>query len=135
MHRETYKQTISTHKHNYRKFIFDRHKNFYVRTDGSDSNDGSANTAAGAFRTIQKALNYVATNYNVDRFVTVINIASGLYEERVTLPKYNSTTGYTRLQGAGMGLTRLAYTDQHVMNNVVSAGTFNIHDMSIELVS
>jgi hypothetical protein len=35
-------------------------KTWYVRTDGSDANDGSANDAAHAFRTIQGAINYIA---------------------------------------------------------------------------
>lgn len=35
----------------------------WIRTDGSDNNDGSANTAANAFKTIQGCWDYIANRY------------------------------------------------------------------------
>ncbi|MBY9079055.1 hypothetical protein KIH86_21815 [Paenibacillus sp. HN-1] len=55
---------------------------YYVRTDGSDSNNGLANTAAGAFKTIGKAIAKLppVVNHSV-----VINVASGTYNEDLSL--------------------------------------------------
>lgn len=62
-------------------------RNYYVRTDGSDSNNGLANTSGGAFLTIQKAVDVAcaidASTQNVN-----INIATGTYTGTVTLKKY-----------------------------------------------
>jgi hypothetical protein len=60
-------------------------RTYYVRTDGSDSNTGLADTAGGAFLTIQKAVNTVQSldlNNDVDVQVT-IQIADGTYTENV----------------------------------------------------
>lgn len=48
---------------------------YYVRTDGSDTNNGLANTAAGAFRTIQKAINTVAAS-DIGIFNVIIQVVS-----------------------------------------------------------
>lgn len=53
-------------------------RSYFVRTDGSDSNDGLANTAGGAFLTIQKALDTVTT-LSIGSFNVTINVADGTY--------------------------------------------------------
>ncbi|MEC0171604.1 hypothetical protein, partial [Paenibacillus graminis] len=55
---------------------------YYVRTDGNDANNGLANTAAGAFKTINKAVSMIPTV--VDHTVS-INVAAGTYSETVNV--------------------------------------------------
>lgn len=52
----------------------------WVRTDGSDTNDGSANTAAGAFATINAAVAYASSRFNLaGRTLTVRLGAPGTF--------------------------------------------------------
>lgn len=57
---------------------------WYVRTDGSDSNDGSANDAGHAFLTIQKAINVIST-YDINGFIATIQVADGTYTTPVLI--------------------------------------------------
>lgn len=58
---------------------------YYVRTDGNDSNDGTANTAGGAWRTIQQGVNFLSAHI-IDGAATVqLKIADGTYAENVVL--------------------------------------------------
>lgn len=60
-------------------------RDYYVRTDGNDTtNDGLANTAAGAFLTIQQAVN-VACKLDFNGFQCRINVADGTYTGPVTI--------------------------------------------------
>lgn len=65
-------------------------RSYYVRTDGSDSNDGLANTSGGAFLTIQKAVN-VAVALDLGAYSVTINVADGTYTGAVTLKPYIGT--------------------------------------------
>ncbi|CQR58407.1 C1q-like domain-containing protein [Paenibacillus riograndensis] len=61
---------------------------YYVRTDGNDGNNGLANTAGGAFRTIQKAVSMIPDTVN--HFVAV-NVAAGTYAEIISLSGYSGS--------------------------------------------
>lgn len=74
---------------------------FYVNgVTGADTLDtGRGESAAKPFKTIQAAVEYIASNYNVNKFIASISIASGTYTENVNLPKYTATTGVIELKG------------------------------------
>lgn len=58
---------------------------YYVRTDGSDANDGLTNTAGGAFLTIQKAINVVGS-IDIASFTVTIKLGnSGTWTENIVL--------------------------------------------------
>jgi hypothetical protein len=56
----------------------------YVRTDGSDSNTGLANTSGAAFLTIQKALDVAASKYEVGGNIITVQVGNGTYS--ITTP-------------------------------------------------
>lgn len=62
---------------NRRSFLAD--KTFYVRTDGSDSNNGEADTSAGAFLTIQAAVNYLYRCVNMNGYTATVQVRTGTY--------------------------------------------------------
>lgn len=59
-------------------------RTYYVRTDGSDSNNGLANTAGGSFLTIQKAIDTVAT-LDIGTSYVYIYVADGTYSGSIVL--------------------------------------------------
>lgn len=59
-------------------------RTYYVRTDGADTNTGLADTAGGAFLTIQKAVDAVST-IDATTYQVTVKIADGTYNESVVL--------------------------------------------------
>jgi hypothetical protein len=73
-------------------------RTYYVRTDGSDSNDGLANTAGGAFLTIQKAIDVVAGSIDLGAYSVTIQVGNGTYTGQV-IPKSYVGAGPVIIQG------------------------------------
>lgn len=58
--------------------VLTANRTYYVRTDGSNSNNGLANTSGGAFLTIQKAID-TACALDLSVYAVTINVADGSY--------------------------------------------------------
>jgi|GEM_PF-1572999 len=73
-------------------------RTYYVRTDGSDSNNGLANTSGGAFLTVQKA---VDTAYTLDTSIydVTIQVANGTYTTAVSISGTLVGKGSLTIQG------------------------------------
>jgi hypothetical protein len=77
---------------------FDEGPTFYVRTDGSDSNHGMADSAGGAFLTLQKAFD-MATQF----VLATINIGAGTFAGGEAFSRF--VRGDITINGAGAGVT------------------------------
>lgn len=105
-------------------------KNFYVNgSTGSDTEDeGRGESASKPFKTIQKCINYIADNYNLSSYIAYVNIADGTYEEDVSLPLYNSTTG--SIQISGNSENKNAVIVRRIYSQ--SAVTYNIRNLTVQ---
>ncbi|ABM32312.1 hypothetical protein C8E08_3924 [Paracidovorax citrulli] len=105
-------------------------RTYYVRTDGSDSNTGLVNTSAGAFLTIQKAINVVSSLDCGNNDVT-ISIGSGAFAPFETRDPIGS--GAVAIVGAGAAATSISTASGSCIN--VPAGSRKYTISGIKLSS
>lgn len=73
-------------------------RTYYVRTDGSDSNTGLVDSAAGAFLTIQKAID-TAASLDTSIYSITIDVGDGTYVATTTTLKNILGSGSVTIQG------------------------------------
>lgn len=84
-------------------------RTFFVRIDGSDGNDGLADTAAGAFRTVQRAVDVAAALY-CGPFTVTVRIGAGSFAEGARLMVPGNGNLRLAIEGAGAGATTITGT-------------------------
>ena len=77
--------------------VLTANRTYYVRTDGSDSNTGLANTSGGAFLTIQKAIDVVGS-IDLSIYDVTIQVGAGTYTQNLVF-KTLVGAGSATLQG------------------------------------
>lgn len=104
-------------------------RTYYVRTDGSDSNDGLSNTSGGAFLTIQKAID-VAASLDNGGFGITIQVGAGTYVANNILKTFVGS-GVINITGAG-DTTVIApnVTGPCFGDSVSSGGWLGIYDIT-----
>lgn len=130
----------------------------YVATTGSDTlDDGRGLTPDKPFASIQAAVNYVSTTYNLYKYNATISVAPGNYgRDTIQLPSYSTTTGKIVIKGAGAARTDvicgriiLRYASTYELRNLTvfqqdittgiagsieaSAGQIDIYNIQINL--
>ncbi|MCW5726860.1 DUF2793 domain-containing protein [Parvibaculum sp.] len=84
-------------------------RTFHVRTDGDDGNDGLSDTSAGAFLTLQRAVDIVAGELDLGGFTVTIQLGAGTHAAAVLKPVAG---GFVEIVG-----------DEATPSNVVIAGS------------
>ncbi|WP_269932169.1 DUF2793 domain-containing protein [Aminobacter sp. HY435] len=74
-------------------------RTYYVRANGSDSNNGLANTAGGALLTIQKAYDVIVSTLDVAGHTVTIQVGAGSYGAGLTVSKGWTGAGEILLVG------------------------------------
>jgi hypothetical protein len=106
-------------------------RTYYVRTDGSDSNNGLANTAGGAFLTIQKAVDVLCNTLDNNGNAVTIQVADGTYTGAVSLKTYVGSAMPTVQGNNGAPANVLISVTSANAFALSSAATWQINDLKI----
>jgi hypothetical protein len=109
-------------------------RTYYVRTDGSDSNTGLANTAGGAFLTIQKAVDVIAATLDIAGYNVTVQVGDGTYTGAVTLKNVVgfAAAGNLVIQGnAATPANVLISTSTHNFSATTLCAMWDIKDLKL----
>jgi hypothetical protein len=97
-------------------------RTYYVRTDGSDSNDGLTDVSGGAFLTIQHALALVAATIDMGGYVVTIKVGDGTRTSKITVPRMVGQAAATSLKIVGNTTTPANCILSVTSNNCITVG-------------
>lgn len=75
-------------------------RTYYVRTDGSNSNNGLANTSGGAWLTLQYAYDYICNNIDLGKYTATVQVGAGTYTAGLFI--YKSAVGGPSASSSGI---------------------------------
>lgn len=114
--------------------------NFYVDQNHASASDslvtGRGLSASLPFKTIQACAKYVANNYNLAGYIVYINVNSGTYEERLSLPDFNANGGLIWLKRySGVSRADVVIKDTGAADQIsVSGGLWRIEGLTIKKI-
>lgn len=100
-------------------------RTYYIRTDGSDSNNGLTNTAGGAFLTIQKAID-VATSLDNNGYDITLQMSAGTFAPPT---KLKNIQGAGRIIIQGVGSTTLVRNTVNGTSSFGRTGWQGVYDL------
>jgi hypothetical protein len=98
---------------------------YYVRTDGSNSNNGLSNSSGGAFLTLQKAIDVLA-GVNLNQQTVTIRVADGTYTGGVSV-----NTAFINPPSTGVIVEGNVSTPANVLLNLTSQNGFQVTNGAI----
>lgn len=107
-------------------------RTYYVRTDGSDSNDGLANTSGGAFLTVQKAIDVISYTLDCNGQTITVQVGDGTYTAGFTIRPITGGTTIT-VQGNSGTPTNvvISTTGSNCASNGIGGTTLIVKDMKL----
>lgn len=108
-------------------------RTYYVRADGSDSNDGLANTSGGAFLTIQKAIDVICSTLDVQAGVTAtVQVADGAYTGANVMKQFIGAGSMVIQGNSGTPANVvISVTSNHCFYNPVGGTVVTVKDMKL----
>lgn len=113
-----------------RREVLTANRTYYVRTDGSDSNDGLANTSGGAFLTKQKAIDVVA-GLDISIYNVTIQVGNGTYTGNVSVSAPWVGSGTVTLLGDASTPSNVVMSGSGVKISVSPSGRLSISGLDI----
>lgn len=108
-------------------------RTYYVRTDGSDSNNGLSNTSGGAFLTVQKAIDVVSETLDMARKVVTIQLGDGTYTGAIVMRPLVGNNALT-IQGNNSTPANvlISTTSSNAITNSVGGTTLTVKDLKLQ---